>query len=75
MSALQEVYDDSIISIGLWPPRSPDLSVCDFYLWLKLKGKAYRNTPCTTEALQIEIRNVVSLISADKFQHILQGFL
>jgi hypothetical protein len=29
MSALQEVFDDRIISTGLWPPRSPDLSVCD----------------------------------------------
>jgi hypothetical protein len=33
VSALQEVFDDRIISTRLWPPRSPDLSVCDFYLW------------------------------------------
>jgi hypothetical protein len=33
MSALQEVFNDSIISTGLWPPRSPNLNVCDFYLW------------------------------------------
>jgi hypothetical protein len=25
VSALQEVFDDRIISTGLWPPRSPDL--------------------------------------------------
>jgi hypothetical protein len=59
----------------LWPPRSPDLSVCDFYLWGNLKGKVYRNTPRTAEALQNEIRNVVASISADELQRISQGFL
>jgi hypothetical protein len=39
MRALQEVFNDRIISTGLWPPRSSDLSVCDFYLWGILKGK------------------------------------
>jgi hypothetical protein len=24
---------------GSWPPRSPDLSICDFYLWGYLKGR------------------------------------
>jgi hypothetical protein len=33
VSALQEMFDDRIIITGLWPPRSPDLSVCHFYLW------------------------------------------
>jgi hypothetical protein len=27
------------VSKGLWPPRSPDLSICDFYLWGYLKGR------------------------------------
>jgi hypothetical protein len=75
MSALQEVFDDRIVSTGLWPPRSPDLGVCDFYLWGDLKGKVYRNTPHSAEALQNEIRNVVALISADELQRVSQGFL
>jgi hypothetical protein len=33
-------------------------------LWGNLKGKVYRNTPRTAEALQNEIRNVVASISA-----------
>ena len=24
-----------------WPPRSPDLSACDFFLWGYLKSKVY----------------------------------
>jgi hypothetical protein len=49
---LQEVFNDRIFSTGLWSPRSPDLSVCDICLWENLKGKVYRNTPRTAEALQ-----------------------
>jgi len=31
----------------LWPPRSPDLSVLDFFIWGTVKNKVY-NTPVTT---------------------------
>jgi len=24
-----------------WPPRSPDLSLCDFFLWGYVKGRVY----------------------------------
>jgi hypothetical protein len=40
MVAIREVFEDRIIIRGLWPPRSPDLSFCDFYLWENLKGKS-----------------------------------
>jgi hypothetical protein len=75
VSELQEVFDDRIISTGLWPPRSPDPSVCDFYLWGNLKGEVYMNTPRTAEALQNEIKSVVASISADELQRVSQGFL
>jgi hypothetical protein len=75
MIALQVMFDDRIISTGLWPLRSPDLSVFYFYLWGNLKGKLYRNTPRIAEALQNEIRNVVASISADELQRVSYGFL
>jgi hypothetical protein len=37
MDALREMLGERLISRGLRPPRSPDFSVCDFYLWGKLK--------------------------------------
>jgi hypothetical protein len=37
------------------------------YSWESPKGKAYRNTPHTAEALQNEIRNVVAPVLADDF--------
>jgi hypothetical protein len=57
ISALQQTFDHRIIGTGLWPPRSPDLSVCNFYLCGNLKGKVYKNKPNASEALQNEIRN------------------
>jgi hypothetical protein len=48
--------------------------VCDFYLWGNTKGKVYRNTLRTAEAVQNEIRNVIALILVDKLQHVSQGF-
>ena len=34
-----------------WPPRSPDLSCCDYFLWGYLKSKVYIDKPQTLEAL------------------------
>jgi hypothetical protein len=55
MVAIRKVFEDRIISRGLWPPRSPDISFCNFYLWGNLKGKIYKNNPCSIEALQAKI--------------------
>jgi hypothetical protein len=41
LEALWKVFSDHIISRGLWPPRSPDLVPCDFYLWGSLKDKMH----------------------------------
>jgi hypothetical protein len=74
MSALQEVFDDRIISTGMWPPRLPGFRVCDLYLWGNLKERVYRNTLHTAEPLQNEVRDVVALISANE-HHVSQRFL
>jgi len=39
-----------------WPPRSPDLSACDFFLWGYLKSKVYIRKPRTVEGLKVSIR-------------------
>uniref|UniRef100_A0A8D9B3Q2 Transposase n=1 Tax=Cacopsylla melanoneura TaxID=428564 RepID=A0A8D9B3Q2_9HEMI len=45
-----------------WPPCSPDLSVCDFFLWGYLKNKVYVDQPRTLDelkdAISQEIRNI-----------------
>ncbi|KAJ4430158.1 hypothetical protein ANN_22368 [Periplaneta americana] len=54
-------FGERIISQGLWPPRSPDLTSPDLFLWGYLKGRVNKNKPHTLEELQrniTEINNV-----------------
>jgi hypothetical protein len=74
MRALRMVFEDRIISTGLWPLCSSDFCVCDFNLWGNLEGKMYNN-PRTVEALNNDIRNVAASIMTDELQHVLQGLL
>ena len=59
-ASMQEIerffFQDRIISKNLCPPRSPDLTPADFFLWGLLKGKVYKNTPRTIEQLKDAIR-------------------
>lgn len=51
-----------------WPPRSPDLNPCDFYLWGTLKTKVY-NTPVNTiEELWQRIEMATSELKSDPEQ-------
>ncbi len=44
-----------MISIGLHPPKSPDLNPVDFLLRDSLKDVVYKNQPTTLMELKIEI--------------------
>ena len=35
-----------------WPPRSPDQSICDYFLWGYLKSRVYVNRPQTLDELK-----------------------
>jgi hypothetical protein len=48
MDFLEERFGNQIISRRsehAWPPRSPDLTPCDFFLWGYLKSIVYKNGP------------------------------
>jgi len=68
MAEIESFFDDRIISKDLWPPRSPDLSPPDFFLWGALKGKAYANKPRTIQELENNIRREIAAISEDVLQ-------
>ena len=63
MAAVGEVFGDRVISCGLWPPRSPDLTPPDFYLWGKLKGSVYADNPRTMDELKQKIISVIQNIA------------
>ena len=70
MTEIESFFDDRIISKVLWPPRSPDLSPPDFFLWGALKGKAYAKKPRTIRELENNIRREIAAISEDVLQAI-----
>jgi hypothetical protein len=63
------------VSKGLWPPRSPDLSTCGFYLWGYLKGRVYEQNARNIEELKDDIRNSVRSITATELTRVYMNLL
>ncbi|EZA50168.1 hypothetical protein X777_11231 [Ooceraea biroi] len=60
---LDEHYAHRWIGRGgavFWPPRSPDLTPLDFYLWASLKNKVYSTEVISLEDLKQRITNSVT---------------
>lgn len=53
-----------------FPPRSPDLTPLDFYLWGHLKNVVYRRRPATLAALREEIEAACAAIAEDTFANV-----
>jgi hypothetical protein len=68
VNGLNELFEDRLLSRGLWPARSPDLNPCDFYLWGNLKDKVYSNNPHTLVELQQSIRETISSIEVSELK-------
>ncbi|GBN85531.1 hypothetical protein AVEN_161118-1 [Araneus ventricosus] len=52
---LLEEFREQIIVYGVlkeWPPRSPDITQIDFFLWGYLKQQVYATPPPTLQDLQ-----------------------
>ena len=65
MAEIQFFVGDRVIPKGLWPPRSPDLTPPDYFLWVYLKGRVYRNKPRTIDALKVNITEEIQSVTAD----------
>jgi hypothetical protein len=50
----------------LWPPRSPDLSSCDFFLWGHMKRLVYVTPINTIEELQPRVQNAAQEIRQNR---------
>ncbi|GFY32436.1 uncharacterized protein TNCV_3559441 [Trichonephila clavipes] len=60
--------DDHVLSHHFhhaWPPRSPDLSPCDYWLWGYLKSQVYRDRPKSLGMLKDNIRLQCLTITPD----------
>jgi len=52
-----------------WPPRSPDATPCDFFLWGYVKDQVYAHPLLASiPELKVQIRIAVKTINADMLQ-------
>jgi hypothetical protein len=50
---------DRIISKTIWPPRSPDLSTPEFFLWGVMKNSVYSKNLHTIDELKMAITEYI----------------
>ena len=66
---LAELFGDRVIALNHaveWPPRSPDLTPLDFFLWGYLKSKVYQTPPANLEELEQRIRHEIDTLRQDR---------
>ena len=62
---LSETFKQKFIEKKRWPPRSPDLNPCDFFLWGYLKQRAYKPLPKTLEDLKCNITREINKLPTE----------
>ncbi|XP_025266325.1 uncharacterized protein LOC105254594 isoform X2 [Camponotus floridanus] len=78
MTVLRKMFGNRLISRTAslsWPPRSPDLSVCDFFLWGYLKSRVYETKPKDLEELKTEIRRHAAAIPKSMLEKVYDSFV
>lgn len=58
----------------LWPPTSPDLNPCDFYLWGFLKDSVFTTAPRTLDQLRQSIVDCCTLVDAEILDKVMNNF-
>lgn len=74
IALLQGQFGDNVISRNgpvNYPPRSCDLTPCDFFLWGYVKSKVYANHPITIADLKTNIRTVIREIPAAMCENVM----
>lgn len=77
---LRDIFHERVISTDgniRWPPRSPDLSPNDFFLWGYLKSKIYgfqEQHADTLDSLRIKILDAFKEITPEILSNVRRGF-
>ncbi|GBM52699.1 hypothetical protein AVEN_21458-1 [Araneus ventricosus] len=61
-----EIFQNQFIGYGgfvEWPPRSPDLTPLDFFLWGHIKGQVYATPTPTLEDLRRRITDACASVT------------
>jgi transposase len=70
LQQIEDYFGNRVISKGLWPARSPDLTPPDFFLWGYVKEKVFRNNPRNLAALKNNIKDVIEGIPVNILQSV-----
>lgn len=70
---LGEFYDNRIISRGLWPPRSPDLTPLDYYFFGKLKNNIFKSRMHDLNELQEAIVRETQRVTVVELQNVFEN--
>jgi hypothetical protein len=77
MSVVRALFPDRLISrCGdvPWPSRSPDLSMCDFFLWGYVKSRVHEEKPRTLEELKSAIGKQTKKINQELLERAVANF-
>ncbi|CAK9826872.1 hypothetical protein ANTRET_LOCUS4642 [Anthophora retusa] len=78
MDTLRGIFDERIISRNSafnWPPRSPDLTAPDFFLWGYLKEKVYANKSRSLDQLKENIRTEIRNVMPETLTNVMENVL
>ena len=77
---LQQLFGNRVIALNEeveWPPRSPDLTPLDFFLWGHLKSRIFSSPPANIEELRRRIVDETDVVrqDGDMIRRACQGML
>ena len=68
-----DIFQSRVIFKGIWPPRSTDLRVLDFYLWGAVKQKVYQNKLQNLQELRDNIRHHIAVIQQEEIRRVFEN--
>lgn len=77
LNILRHMFPGRLVSLRGdlgWPARSPDLSMCDFFLWGHLKERVFKSRPNTLPQLRERIIEEVNAIPRDMCERAVRNF-
>ena len=77
VDTLESLFPGHLVSLRVgvgWPPRSPDLSPCDFFLWGHIKSRVYKHRPRSLQNLKAAITQEINNIPIDMLRRTMENF-
>ncbi len=70
---LKEFFGERLITRPLWPPRSPDLTPPDFFLWGFIKDRVFTRGPDSVEKLKEFITDAIEEITPEMLKSVFRN--